>query len=144
MLWLAECEVEVGDLNKARALVNQLRKRASNPEGFVKLASGQPAGNYVVNEYAVQWTDKDEARNAVRVEHRLEFAMEGHRFFDLVRWCIADQTMNNYLTVESTKRTYLRGAAFVKGKHEYYPIPNQEILNSSLGGTATLKQNNGY
>jgi hypothetical protein len=144
MLWLAECEVEVGDLNKARALVNQLRKRASNPEGFVKLASGQPAGNYVVNEYAVQWTDKDEARNAVRVEHRLEFAMEGHRFFDLVRWGIADQTMNNYLTVESTKRTYLRGAAFVKGKHEYYPIPNQEILNSSLGGTATLKQNNGY
>jgi hypothetical protein len=144
MLWLAECEVEIGDLNKARTLVNQLRKRAANPDGFVKLANGQPAGNYVVSEYTDQWTDKAVARNAVRTEHRLEFAMEGHRFFDLVRWGIVDQTINNYLTVEATKRTYLRGATFVKGKHEYYPIPNQEILNSSLGGVVTLKQNNGY
>ncbi len=144
MLWLAECEVEVGDLNKARDLVNQLRKRAANPDGFVKLADGQPAGNYVVNEYTTPWTDKAVARNAVRTEHRLEFAMEGHRFFDLVRWGIADQTINSYLAVEQTKRTYLRGTAFVAGKHEYFPIPNQEILNSSLGGTATLTQNNGY
>lgn len=144
LLWLAECEIEVGDLNKARALVNQLRRRASNPDGFVKLADGTPAGNYVVSEYTTPWTDKDAARNAVRTEHRLEFAMEGHRFFDLVRWGIVDQTINNYLAVESTKRTYLRGATFVKGKHEYFPIPNQEILNSSIGGVATLQQNNGY
>lgn len=144
LLWLAECEVEVGDLNKARTLVNQIRKRASNPDGFVKLPNGNPAGNYVVKEYTDSWTNKDAARTAVRTEHRLEFAMEGHRFFDLVRWGIADQTINAYLTVESNKRTYLKGAAFVKGKHEYFPIPNQEILNSSLNGTATLKQNTGY
>lgn len=144
MLWLAECEVEVGNLNTARTLVNQLRKRAANPEGFVRLANGQPAGNYVVNEYTAPWTDRDVARNAVRTEHRLEFAMEGHRFFDLVRWGIAEKTMNDYLTVEGTKRTYLNGARFVAGKHEYFPIPAQEILNSSLNGNATLQQNNGY
>ena len=144
LLWLAECEVEVGDLNKARALVNQIRRRAANPDGFVRLADGKPAGNYVVNEYTASWTDKELARKAVRFEQRLEFAMEGHRYFDLVRWGIVDQTLNTYLTVEENKRSYLKGSRFVKGKHEYFPIPNQEILNSQLGGKATLKQNPGY
>lgn len=51
LLWLAEIEVETGDLNKARELVNQIRRRAANPDGFVRLANGNPAGNYVVKEY---------------------------------------------------------------------------------------------
>jgi len=144
LLWLAECEVEVGDLQKARDYVNRVRKRAANPDGFVRLANGQPAGTYLVSEYAAPWTDRAVAREAVRRESRLEFAMEGHRFFDLVRWGVADQVINSYLEVESTKRTYLRGARFVKGKHEYFPIPNQEILNSAIGGTPTLRQNPGY
>ncbi len=144
MLWLAECEVEIGDLNKARTLVNSLRKRASNPAGFVTMTDGKPAGNYVVKEYVEAWTSKDAARDAVRRESRLEFGMEGHRFFDLVRWGVADQVMNSYLNSESNKRVYLKGSKFVKGKHEYYPIPNQEILNSAKDGKATLIQNNGY
>ena len=144
LLWLAECEVEIGDLNKARGYVNQIRRRAANPDGFVKLADGKPAGNYLVKEYADSWTNKDLARKAVRFEHRLEFAMEGHRYFDLVRWGIIEPTLNAYLTVEETKRSYLRGSRFVKGKHEYFPIPNQEILNSQLKGQPTLKQNPGY
>lgn len=146
ILWLAECEVETsGDLEKARTLVNQIRKRASNPDGVVKLANGSPAGTYVVKEYDTPWTVQDVARKAVRFEERLEFAMEGHRFFDLVRWGVADQVLNKYVEVEKTKRSYLNGAAkFTKGKHEYFPIPNQEILNSQLNGAATLRQNPGY
>lgn len=144
LIWLAECEAEVGDLEKAREYVNRVRRRAANPDGFVKLANGQPAGNYVLNEYSSPWTDRAVAREAVRRESRLEFAMEGHRFFDLVRWGVVDQVINGYLEVESTKRTYLRGARFVKGKHEYFPIPNQEILNSAIGGKPTLQQNPGY
>lgn len=145
LLWLAECEVETnGNLEKARSLVNQVRKRAANPDGVVKLANGTPAGTYVVNEYTAPWTDQAAARKAVRFEMRLEFAMEGHRFFDLVRWGVADQVLNTYLAGEKTKRVYLNTANFVKGKHEYYPIPNQEILNSQLGGTATMRQNPGY
>jgi starch-binding outer membrane protein, SusD/RagB family len=144
MLWLAECEVEIGDLNRARTLVNQIRTRAANPAGFVRLANGTPAGNYVVREYTAPWTDKAVARDAVRFEQRLEFAMEGHRFFDLVRWGIADQVINAYLDAEQTKRTYLRGARFVKGKHEYFPIPAQEILNSAKDGKPTLVQNPQY
>ncbi len=142
LLMLAECEVEIGDLNKARTLVNQIRTRASNPNGFVQTAGNQPT--YKIGTYTDPWTVQATARNAVRTETRLELAMEGHRFFDLVRWGIADQVINTYLSVEQNKRTYLKGAAFTKGKHEYYPIPQAEILNSSVGGVATLKQNPGY
>jgi starch-binding outer membrane protein, SusD/RagB family len=146
LLWLAECEVELanGDLEKARGYVNQIRKRAANADGFVKLASGANAANYNIKEYATAWTDRAVARKAVRFEQRLEFAMEGHRFFDLVRWGIADVVLNEYVAAEKTKRTYLNGATFRKGKHEYYPIPAQEILNSKLDGKPTLTQNPGY
>lgn len=144
ILWLAECEVEVGSLEKARELVNQIRKRAANPAGFVTMPDGKPAGNYSVKEYTAAWTDKAVARKAVRFEQRLEFAMEGHRFFDLVRWGVADQVINDYLAVEQNRRSYLRGTRFVKGKHEYFPIPAQEILNSQKDGKPTLTQNAGY
>ncbi len=142
LLMLAECEVEVGDLNRARMLVNMIRTRAANPAGFVQTMGNQP--NYKIGTYTAPWTDKAIARNAVRTETRLELAMEGHRFFDLVRWGTAETTMNNYLATEQTKRTYLKGATFVKGKHEYFPVPQGEILNSSKDGAPTLKQNNGY
>jgi hypothetical protein len=142
LLMLAECEVEVGDLNRARTLTNQIRTRAANPAGFVQTTGNQP--NYKMGTYTDPWTDKVAARAAVRNETRLELAMEGHRFFDLVRWGIADQVINAYLAVEQTKRTYLKGAAFTKGKHEYFAIPQPEILNSSKDGVATLKQNPGY
>ncbi|MCU7376659.1 RagB/SusD family nutrient uptake outer membrane protein [Paucibacter sp. O1-1] len=38
LLWLAECEAELGNLESARKLVNQIRTRAANPAGFVKKA----------------------------------------------------------------------------------------------------------
>jgi starch-binding outer membrane protein, SusD/RagB family len=144
MLWLAEIEVEIGDLNKARDLVNQIRRRAANPDGVVRMPDGKPAANYNVKEYTAPWTDKAVARKAVRFEQRLEFAMEGHRFFDLVRWGIVEQVLTDYFATEQSKRTYLRGVRFVKGKHEYFPIPIQEILNSQVDGRPTLTQNPNY
>ena len=144
LLWLAEVETEVGDLEKAREYVNQIRKRAANPNGFVKTAGGAPAANYVIGEYTASWTDQALARKAVQFEQRLEFAMEGHRRFDLVRWGIADQTLNAYYVAEAPKRIYLKGVQFTKGKHEYFPIPIQEILNSKKDGKETLTQNPGY
>ncbi len=144
LLWLAEIETEIGDLEKARGYVNQIRKRAANPDGFVKTTDGKPAANYVISTYDAAWTDKAAARKAVQFEQRLEFAMEGHRRFDLIRWGIADQTLNGYYQTESKKRSYLSGVQFTKGKHEYFPIPLQEILNSQKAGQATLTQNPGY
>ncbi|QMU27535.1 RagB/SusD family nutrient uptake outer membrane protein [Adhaeribacter radiodurans] len=144
LLWLAEVETELGNLEAARGYVNQIRRRAANPDGFVKNADGTPAAKYVINEYTAPWTDQALARKAVQFEERLEFGMEGHRRFDLVRWGIAAETLNNYYATESKKRSYLAGVQFIPGKHEYFPIPLQEILNSKANGQNTLTQNPGY
>ena len=161
LLWLAECEVELGNLEKARTLVNQIRMRAANPEGFVQKATQGatrddfklvfdskgapvPAANYVIKNYTSAWTDAAMARKAVRFETRLEFAMEGHRFFDLQRWGISAEVLNKYVAVEGTKRTYKKGTIFTKGKNEYYPIPQEAIDRSSVNGTPTLVQDPAY
>ena len=161
LLWLAECEVELGNLEKARTLVNQIRMRAANPEGFVQKATQGatrddfklvfdskgvpvPAANYVIKNYSSAWTDATMARKAVRFETRLEFAMEGHRFFDLQRWGISAEVLNKYVAVEGTKRTYKKGTIFTKGKNEYYPIPQEAIDRSSVNGTPTLVQDPAY
>lgn len=144
LLWLAECEVQAGSLEKARGYVNQVRKRAANPDGFVKRTDGSNAANYVISEYSTPWTDKATAWKAVQFEQRLEFGMEGHRRFDLVRWGIAAEIMNAYFSKEAAKRIYFKGVTFKAGVHEYFPIPAQEILNSKKGNEVTLTQNNGY
>ncbi len=144
LLWAAEAEVEAGSLENARALVNQIRGRAANPAGFVKTAGGANAANYKVGLYTVPWTDKVAARKAVHFERKLELGMEGHRFFDLVRWGEAAATLNAYLTYEKTKRSYLNGATFTAVNDEYFPIPQAQIDRSVDAGVSTLKQNPGY
>ncbi|HMJ67672.1 MAG TPA: RagB/SusD family nutrient uptake outer membrane protein [Cyclobacteriaceae bacterium] len=141
ILWLAEIAVAQGDLDAARGYVNQIRARAAKPAGWVKKTDGTPAANYLINQYLTPFPDAATAMKAVIFEQRLEFAMEGHRRFDLVRWGIADQVLNAYYLKEGNLRTYLKGVQFIKGKHEYFPIPLQEILNSQIGGEPTLKQN---
>jgi starch-binding outer membrane protein, SusD/RagB family len=159
LLWLAECEVEVGSLDAALALVNQVRKRAANPDDFVKAAKqgakrdeftvlAGNAASYVINQYPAghpAFASKDAARQAVRFETRLETAMEGHRFFDLVRWGIAEPVLTAYLSGEKSKRTYLDGASFTE-KNNYYPIPQQAIVltGTDASGKNILTQNPGY
>ena len=66
--------------------------------------------------------------------------MEGHRYWDLVRWGVAAEVLNAYIASESQHRTYLQGKSFTKGKHEYFPIPIQAIDRSIKDGEATLTQ----
>ncbi|HUP13745.1 MAG TPA: RagB/SusD family nutrient uptake outer membrane protein [Niastella sp.] len=139
ILLAAEAEVEVGTLDKAKDLVNMVRARAANPAGWVKKTDGTPAANYKVGLYT-SFASQDYARTAVRFERRLELAMEGHRFFDLVRWGIAAETLNAYIGREKTRRTYLANAVFTKGKNEYYPIPQGQIDLTK----GALVQNPGY
>jgi hypothetical protein len=135
LLMRAEVAVEENDLATALKIVNQVRTRAGNV--VVLDAAGKPAANYLVKTYPA-FASQDYARKAVRFERRLELAMEGHRHFDLVRWGNADVVLNAYLAKESKKRTYLNGATFVKGKSEYFPIPQAQI---DIMGASILKQN---
>lgn len=139
ILMLAEAEVEANNLARATTLVNQVRARAADTKSWV---AGSPA-NYKVGLYPA-FTDQAMARDAVRFERKLELAMEGHRFFDLVRYGIADPVMDAYYRYEGTqaenRRTYLNGATFEAGIDDYYPIPQRQI---DLSGGA-LKQNPGY
>jgi hypothetical protein len=141
LLMAAEAEVELGNLETARGLVNQVRTRAANPAGFV-MDGATPAADYVIDTYNTTWTDQALARDAVRFERKLELSGEGHRFFDLVRWGIAGPTLNAYLTYERSKvaATPFSGASFTD-KAKYQPIPQREI---DILGKDVLQQNDGY
>jgi hypothetical protein len=140
LLMAAEAEIEAGSLTMAQEYVNKVRSRAANPAGFVP---GAPA-NYQIKPYSTPFASQDEARKAVQFERRLELAMEGHRFFDLVRWGIADVVLNGYVTKEKDRRSYKKSSGgFTKGKNEYYPIPNRIIEVARVAGN-TLTQNPGY
>lgn len=140
LLMAAEALIELGRVEEARPLINQIRERAANSTGRLEMADGSPTANYRIGQYSAAGWDQANARQALRWERRLELAMEGHRFFDLVRWGIAEQVLNAYFEVENTRRGYLANARFTAGKHEYFPIPQAQVdLSKGL-----YQQNPGY
>ena len=87
--------IEIGEaagLEEARKIINRIRLRAKNSP-YVKdfKHPEQNAANYLIGEYPAEGWNQDFARKALRWERRMEFAMEGDRFFDLVRWGIAEE-----------------------------------------------------
>jgi hypothetical protein len=138
-LMAAECDVELGDLPGALTLVNAVRARAALiPVAADKSVGGTPVANYQVKPY-LAFPSADYARTAVRFERRLELAMEGHRFYDLVRWGALKSTLEPYFAFEGNYTKYLNGVT-ITPEDEYFPIP-QDQLDRSNG---VLKQNPGY
>ncbi|WP_332733764.1 RagB/SusD family nutrient uptake outer membrane protein [Flavihumibacter sp.] len=127
LLMQAEAYIELGQHDKALPLINQIRERAAASTSRLKKLDGSFASNYNVKPYPTAGWTQDYARLALQWERRLEFATEGHRFFDLVRWGIAEPTLNQYLNVEKVRRPYLSTAKFTAGRDEYLPIPQSEI-----------------
>jgi hypothetical protein len=157
LLMAAEVEAQLNNLAQAQTYVNMVRARAANPESILykykddknPLAgfSTTPAANYKISVYptgAFAGLGKDGALRAIYFERKLELAMEGHRFFDLVRWGIAQTTLNAYFAYEGTVTTDIRGGSFTAGKNEYYPIPQRQVDLSTQSGTSSLRQNSGY
>jgi hypothetical protein len=146
LLMAAECEVEVGDLNKARAYVNMIRTRAGNSaqgKSAIKVAINSPEitwAKYNVGTYDAAWTDKTAARNAVRLERKLELALEGHRVFDLQRWGNYIEVENAYLAREKKVVPILNSGNAPSATNLAFPLPTSEVTRS--GGK--LKQNTGY
>ena len=143
LLMKAEALIELNRQDEALPLINQVRARANNSKERTRKADGNYPSNFLISEYQpgvnITW-DQATARKAMQWERRLEFAMESPRFFDLVRWGIAAETLNAYLAKEKTRRSFLSSAFFTKGRDEYYPIPQREI-NYTKG---LYKQNPGY
>ena len=125
ILMRAEALIELGRHNEALPLINQIRERAQRSTDMIDYAPKLSVSLYQPGVNCT-WSN-DFARQALRWERRLEFAMEGSRFFDLVRWGIADQVINAYFKTESSRRPFLKSGNFTKSKNEYIPIPQQQI-----------------
>lgn len=111
LLMAAEAANETGNGALAENLIEQVRVRAR-------------AGNNAILP-KITFTSQAQMRAAIQQERRIELAMEGGRFFDLVRWNLASTILG--------PQGYLP-------KHKYYPIPQPTIDKS--GGK--LAQNPDY
>ena len=120
LLMYAEACLGAGDPGKAKTYIDQVRARV----GLAGVAVATEA--------------------TLRHERRCELAMEGHRWFDLVRWQGVDGNglkahMDAYKLTE-TEDAQHHIQEFVAGKHEIFPIPQEE---RQLNPTA-MEQNPGY
>lgn len=141
MLMKAEALVELNQLGEAKDIINAIRERAGSAASTsrLKFADGSPTGNWNVGTYTDLGT-QDNARKILRWERRLELAFESKRFFDLVRWGVAEKTLNDYFAVEKTRRDYLIDGHFTAGRDEYLAIPQAQIIISQ----GLYQQNPGY
>jgi hypothetical protein len=152
MLLLAEAEIHAGSLDNARTLINDIRTRAAvgaqGPDGGAMIVPIDDASitwaTYDIGTYPAAGWDATYAMKALKMERRIELAMEGHRLFDLKRWGDAITVLNAYLAVESTKRPYLASAFDFEARHMAYPLPTVQIQLSTVDGVQLLVQNTGW
>lgn len=111
ILMLAEASNELGDGPTAEDNLELIRNRASGNLGD---------GRSVVPK--IDYVSQAQMRDAIKAERRFEFAMEGYRFYDLVRWGDALTEL---------------GPLGYTNRCRYYPIPQKAI---DLSG-GVLKQN---
>ncbi len=126
LLMYAEASNEMGDMATAYAAVKQVRDRA--------MVETRSMGEY----------DKSSLRELIRNERGRELAFEALRKYDLIRWGIFVEEMNNYSVWAADEdwagdTTATRAATIggnVQAKHIVFPIPSIE-----LGVNKLLKQN---
>lgn len=120
LLMRAEAFIEKNEnLGEAVLLINEVRDRAGMP--------------------AIEMASQSILREKLRHERRVEFAFEGLRYFDIIRWRICDKVRNGNLygfakMTDSGKRENIFLEKRVWKEHMYvWPIPQDAIdLNSNL------------
>ncbi|MCS3062656.1 RagB/SusD family nutrient uptake outer membrane protein [Parabacteroides distasonis] len=148
LLWYAETLIELGQPQQAGEYINQVRARAAN--SYVKAVdpatmteasstyvlddkingkqSTDAAANYRIGLYPPsQFASKDKALEALRWERRIELAMEGHRWYDLARWGIASEVLNDFVKYEAKHLGKYSNSTY-NAKWATMPIPHNEIL----------------
>lgn len=135
LLLYGEAALESGkDPSATKWAIEEVRKRARLESGVAGVLPSFP-------NYRGYSDNIESLRDALRHERRVELAMEGHRWFDLVRWGIAKQVMDkdtgSYGANES-EEAKKEMASFIEGKHELFPIPNEEMALNPMD------QNPGY
>ena len=132
LLMRAEALAQLGQTTEAIALVNKVRERAAGMmvNSVVSKYPSKYGVHFAVGKYNGSY-GKDEAMKIIKMERRLELAMESERFFDLVRWGDAASVINKYYTSESQKMNFLNGAQFTSNKNEYLPIPKEQMAASN-------------
>lgn len=130
LLMRAEALAQLGGRDaEAVALVNQVRNRAA---GMV--------ANSIVSDYATKYRVRynvkpydalsgENLMKAIKTERRLELAMESERFFDLVRWGDAAETINNFY--KNDGQAFQTSGHFTADKNEYLPVPHEQIAASN-------------
>lgn len=150
LLWIAEAKAETSTGDLGLAEVNLVRTRAANVAGFVP---GSTA-NYQIGNYGA-FANQAAALRAIRFERKLEFGMEGHRFFDLVRWDAATKAGKTALAFDIV--TYLNGkdyfakelganhtrnhllGASMTSKYKFEPIPEYVITQTKKNVDQTVE-----
>ena len=137
LLMRAEAYAQLGNADQAIALVNQIRSRAA---GSTQMISGYQ-GSYGVKMYVANYKgsfSKEDVIKIVKMERRLELAMESERFFDLVRWGDAATVLNKYYAEEIGSCAIYSNAHFTANKDEYLPIPFSQIAASNGNYTQNI------
>jgi len=132
ILLYAECLANDGDLKGAMDLVNQIRTRAALPVNVIKNTDGTPAALYKISTYPqshAAFTDKATCIKAVRMERKLELAMEGQRWFDLQRWGgdIMATEIKAYVDFEKQYIPKFASASYISSSRTMFPVPDGQI-----------------
>lgn len=111
----------------------EAKNEASGPDQSVYEAVNEVRGRKGVNMPPLPaGLSKDQMRKRIRLERRVEFALEGTRYFDLKRWEIADEVIPQIVDPGGDHRKF--------DQHNYlWPFPQSEIDIDP-----NLEQNPGY
>lgn len=131
LLMRAEALVQLNqNIPDAIGIVNSLRNRARQSTAEIANYESLYGVRFNVRPYNGSYSQA-EALKIVKMERRLELAMESERFFDLVRWGEAADVLNKYYADEADNCAIYSNASFTRDKNEYLPVPFSQISASN-------------
>lgn len=141
ILLYAECLANDNQLPEAMEMVNKIRTRAGLDINIIKV-NGVPAANYKIANYPTSheaYSNKEICIKAIRMERKLELAMEGQRWFDLARWGgkYMSNELSKYIAFEKKFISKFATASTLDTNKTMFPIPDRQI--KTMGNDETGK-----